>query len=213
MTRVALNHFVIILSAALSLLPAPGRAQAGRSAPTPLLPGGDPHAPVNVNADKLEYSGKEQKAVYSGHVVARQGNGSLRASTLTIYFAGNAANAGLGFASAGPSAVDRMEASGPVTITQDDQVGVGDSAAYDKSHDSVVLTGNVSLTQGPNIVKGDKLIYDLATGQAQVVGRVTSLFIPGQDSSGTGGLPSAAAKPGSADRARTRPVSRNPTHL
>jgi len=30
------------------------------------------------------------------------------------------------------------------------------------------------------VVQGDRLIYDLRSGQAQVVGRVTSLFVPGQ---------------------------------
>jgi lipopolysaccharide export system protein LptA len=165
---------------------------------SPLLPGGDAHAPVNVNADRLEYFSKLQKAVYSGHVFARQGDGSLRASTLTIFFdktqgPGQAS----GLAGTGGSQVTRMVATGPVTIVQKDEVGVGDSATYEKAQNTVVLVGDVSLTQGPDVVKGDRLIYDLGTGQAQVLGRVSSLFIPG-----SGGPNSKVAKPAQSERPR-----------
>jgi lipopolysaccharide export system protein LptA len=113
-------------------------------------------------------------------VVAKQGEGSLRASALTIVFLPSAGDGAAepGVAAAG-SQVTRMEAAGPVTITQRDQIGVGASANYERASNTVTLSGDVSLTQGPDIVKGDRLIYNLTTGQAQVVGRVTSLFNPG----------------------------------
>lgn len=156
---------------------------AKAAGPSPLLPGGSANAPVNVNADKLEYFSKQDKAVYSGHVVARQGGGSLRASRLTIFFT-QAGPTAIGAhdpamsANAG-SQVRRMEAAGPVTIVQKDQIGTGDSGVYDRAQNKIFLNGDVSLTQGPNVVKGDRLIYDLGTGRAQVVGRVTSLFVTG----------------------------------
>jgi lipopolysaccharide export system protein LptA len=184
-------------------------AQKERAA-TPLLPGGDAHAPVSVNADKLEYFNKEQKAVYSGHVFARQGDGSLRSSTLTIFFVGanqGAPGTAAGAGAPGGSQVTRMEAAGPVTIVQKDQVGVGDSATYQRAANEVILIGNVSLTQGPDVVKGDRLVYDLKTGQAQVLGRVSSLFIPGN--SGPGASETKSPRP-SRKKARTVPAKDAP---
>lgn len=79
--------------------------------------------------------------------------------------------------------IRRIEAAGPVTVTQVDQVGTGDSGVYDKSENKVYLIGNVVLSQGPNVTKGErdsKLVYDLDTGYAQVIGgRVNSIFTPG----------------------------------
>jgi lipopolysaccharide export system protein LptA len=188
----------LLICSVLQAAPAPAFAQRAAGS-SPLLPGGDPHAPINVNADRLEYFSKEQKAIYSGHVLARQGAGTLAASVLTIFFvsADGPGGASAGATDATRSRVKRMEAAGPVTITKDNQVGVGDSAVYEQAQNTVVLSGNVSLTQGPDVVKGDKLIYDLNTDQAQVVGRVTSLFIPGQ----IGATPTKPVRP---DHRKTR---------
>ena len=78
-----------------------------------------------------------------------------------------------------------MEAAGPVTVIQKDQVGTGDSGIYDKTENKVYLIGNVTLSQGPNVTKGDKLTYDMEKGTAVVEGeRVKGLFIPGSGPAG-----------------------------
>ena len=88
-----------------------------------------------------------------------------------------------------------MDAAGPVTIIQNDQVGIGDSAIYDKVENKVYLIGHVSLSQGTNITTGDKLTYDLTTSQAQVEGgRVQSIFTPG-----TGDIDAPKDKPAKGD--------------
>jgi lipopolysaccharide export system protein LptA len=164
-------------------LAAAGAAQAQQS----FLPGGNSHAPVNINADKLDYFDKEQKLVYSGNVVARQGEASLRSATLTIYMNGNPAKSHgeAAPAATGNDQVRRMEARGSVTIVQKDQVGTGDEGLYDRAENKVYLIGNVTLSQGSNVVKGAKgakLVYDLSTGQAHIIGGVTSIFTPGSGS-------------------------------
>ena len=47
----------------------PGAAATKPAAPTPLLPGTNAKAPISIEADKLVYFDKEQKAVYSGNVI------------------------------------------------------------------------------------------------------------------------------------------------
>ena len=175
------------LALVLVALCAAGPALAQKSGP--LLPGGNSKEPIKVDADKLEYFSKEQKAVYTGGVVAKQGATTLRSSTLSIFFTREqkdknaAAEPGGkdqgGLPDASGSQVSRMEAEGPVTITDKDQVGTGDRGWYERAENKVYLVGNVSLSQGPNIAKGEKLVYDLTTGQAQILGRVSSLFVPG----------------------------------
>ncbi|MDB5572666.1 MAG: Organic solvent tolerance protein OstA [Hyphomicrobiales bacterium] len=193
------------LAVALALcLAAPGPALAQKAGP--LIPGGNSRAPVSIDASKLDYFDKEQKLVYSGGVVARQGEASLKATTLTIFFnkdknddeAGAApapkpaaGGAGVG----GDNQVKRMEAAGPVTITSKDQVGTGDRGVYDRAENKVYLIGNPVLSEGPHIIRGDaqsRLIYDLTSGRAQITGgRLQSIITPGGNSS----LGGAAGKP------------------
>lgn len=163
--------------------------QAVAQRDTRLLPGGNARAPITVDAEKLDYFDKEQKLVYTGAVVAKQGDATLKSTALTIFLAAapgqagqpaEGASAGIG----GNSQVSRMEAAGPVTMVSKDQVGTGDRGVYDKSENKVYLYGNVSLTQGANVIKGQKdsrLVYDLDSGRAQVMGGVSSLFTPGSD--------------------------------
>jgi len=170
-------------------------ATAATSTPQMLLPGANAKQPIAIEADKLIYYDKEQKAVYSGNVVAIQGDVKLTCSTLTIYMERNAAPrksdeaatgdaaASDGAPSAGASSVKHMDCAGPVTVLSKTQVATSDSGAYDKAQNKVWLIGNVTLSDGGNVTKGDKLTYDLATGQATVdTGsdhqRVKGLFIP-----------------------------------
>ncbi len=156
-----------------------------------LLPGASSKDPISIEAGKLDYFDKEQKLVYTGQVVAKQGQSTLRASVLTILFSksekGEAASS-TGDAKMTGSSVRHMEAAGPVTIVSKDQVGTGEKGAYDKDENKITLTGHVTLSQATNAIKGDKLVYDLTTGQAQVSSNsntpVFSVFTPGASAPG-----------------------------
>ena len=168
---------VVLLAAVMSGLAgawSPVAAQAPRGQ---VLPGGKSNQPVNITAAKLDYFDKEQKLVYTGDVVATQGDSRLKASALVIYLLPKEDGAASG--TTGNTQVRRMEAAGPVTMTSKDQVGTGESGIYEKGDNKVTLIGNVVLTQGPNVTKGDKLVYDLTTAQAHVSGtHVVSMFVP-----------------------------------
>ena len=69
-------------------------AQAAPNKPTqgsPLLPGGNSKEPISIEADKLVYFDKEQKAIYSGNVVAIQGDTRLTCSIMTVHMTKTAA--------------------------------------------------------------------------------------------------------------------------
>ena len=60
-------------------------ALAQKANPAPVLPGGNSKEPINIDAAKLDYFDKEQKLVYTGNVVATQGESKLKATTLVIF--------------------------------------------------------------------------------------------------------------------------------
>ena len=195
-------------------------AQAAVNKPTqgaPLLPGGNSKEPISIEADKLVYFDKEQKAIYSGNVVAIQGDTRLTCSIMTVHMtktaAAGAPAAGApaaGAPAAGPpavkvadagpapsaesSSVSHLDCAGPVTVLSKTQTATGDSAVYDKPQNKIWIFGHVTLSDRGNVTKGDKLTYDLTSGQATVdtggtSGRVKGLFLPGSSDD------AAAAKP------------------
>ena len=181
-----LNRHALVGAFALATFCTPAAAQKAG----PMIPGGNSRAPVSIDAGKLDYFDKEQKLVYSGGVVARQGDATLKAPELVIFMSNNEGGARAAAGNSGPMGADsqvrRMEASGPVVITSKDQVGTGDRGVYDRAENKVFIYGNPVLTEGAHVVRGDaqsRLVYDLASGRAQVTGgRVQSLITPSQSS-------------------------------
>ncbi len=170
--------FAIALGLAASLVTAASQAK-GPS----VLPGGNAKEPITIEANKLDYLDKEQKAIYSGNVVAKQGDSTVRSSLMTIFLD----KSGTADPSAAPAAptdngqIKRIELGGPVTIASKDQIGTGDEGVYEKASNTFVLTGHVVLTQGKNVQSGDKLTYNLTSGQAIITGgRVKGIFVPGE---------------------------------
>jgi len=148
-----------------------------------VLPGGNSKEPISIEANKLDYLDKEQKAIYSGNVVAKQGDSTVRSSLMTIFLdkSGSADPAAAPAAPTDNGQIKRIELGGPVTISSKDQIGTGDEGVYEKASNTFVLTGHVVLTQGKNVQSGDKLTYNLTSGQAIITGgRVKGIFVPGQ---------------------------------
>lgn len=133
-----------------------------------MLPGAGNKDPYTVDASKLDYFDKEQKLVYTGDVIATQGQTKVRGTVMTIYLA----------KTGDQSDVRRVELKGPVTVAQKDKVGSGDSGVYDKGENKWYLKGNVTLTQGTTVTQGDLLTYDLGTGRATVSGGARTVLTP-----------------------------------
>ena len=77
----------ILVLATLNAQAAPNKPMQG----SPLLPGGNSKEPISIEADKLVYFDKEQKAIYSGNVVAIQGDTRLTCSIMTVHMTKTAA--------------------------------------------------------------------------------------------------------------------------
>jgi len=187
---------LLVASAALAAQKPAPKPSASPSPDSGLFPGGSSKDPISIEADTLNYSDKDSKAIYSGNVVLIQGPTKLTCSVMTLFIdkgpptpapgatpAPSPTPAAAGAASSSTtSQVKHMDCAGPVTVVSKTQTATGDSAVYDKPQNKVWLFDHVTLSDGPNVTKGDKLTYDLLTGHAIVEtkskSRVWSEFVP-----------------------------------
>ena len=167
MTRL---RFLLLIPALAAVAPASGQ-QSGRS-------GFNSNAPVDVEADRIEVQDRADRAIFSGNVIARQGNMTMNAARLTVAYTDT-------------SGVDvqRLEASGGVTLRTPSETARGNFAIYDVNRRIVTLTGGVHLTQGQNRVQGGRLVLDLNSHRAVMdgggsTGRVSGRFTVPQRQSG-----------------------------
>ncbi|HEY5795164.1 MAG TPA: LptA/OstA family protein [Bosea sp. (in: a-proteobacteria)] len=207
-----------VAGAILACVPQDGFAQArarggGGAASSPLGGlGGDSKEPIKIDADKLDVLDKDNKAVFSGNVVAVQGETTVRCTVMTVFYEGRGGQGAAGAkpapapaaAGAAPgqsndSSIKRIECKGPVTVVSKTQAATSDNAVFDRANNTVVMTGNVALNDGPNITRGEKLTYNTVTGVANVEtnkgGRVQGFFVPNSTEAAKPAAGATPAKP------------------
>lgn len=144
----------------------------------PAVSMGQGSGPIRIEADSLEVRDKDKAATFSGNVVVRRNDSTIRAAKMTVFYAGgNSAPSTAGMPSA-EQQVKRIEMAGNVVFVQKDQQGSGDNAVYDKTNETLTMSGNVTLTQGQNVAKGQKLIVNMRTGGAKLEGRPRMILVP-----------------------------------
>ena len=78
------------------------------------------------------------------------------------------------------SGVERLEASGGVTIVSGADAAESETADYRVQDRVIVMSGAVTIVQGPNTLSSDKVTINLETGTAQMEGRVRTVLQSGQ---------------------------------
>jgi lipopolysaccharide export system protein LptA len=126
------------------------------------LKGHNANAPVDVDADRIEVQDRSDRAIFSGNVKVRQGGLSLYAARLTVAYSG-----GL---SGGSPSIQRLDASGGVTVRSASETARGNFAIYDLNRRLITMIGGVTLNQGANIVRGGRLVIDLNSGRSVIDG-------------------------------------------
>lgn len=155
------------------------QAQEGVSA----LKGHDSKAPVDVTADRLEVQDRADRAVFAGNVLARQGDLSLRTARLT-----------LAYASQDGIDINRIDASGGVTVTSPSETARGDFAVYDLNEGLITMVGNVRLERQGSFLNGGRLTIDLDTGRAVMDGGLRGVNQAGGRVSGRFTVPKSKPK-------------------
>jgi lipopolysaccharide export system protein LptA len=149
--------------ASLLAVPASGQALKGHNA----------NAPVDVAADRIEIQDRADRAIFSGNVRVNQAGLSLSAARLTVAYAKGGSNV----------SIERLDATGGVTVTSASETASGDVAIYDLPRRLITMVGGVTLRQGQNHVNGGRLVIDLNSGRAVVDGSA----VGGNSATGTGG--------------------------
>lgn len=148
----------LMAAAALSLALGAG-AMAATQERGSALAGHDINAPVDVAADRIEVQDREDRALFIGNVVVRQAGLTLTTERLRIAY-----SSGQGIE------IDRLDASGGVTVRSANETARGDFAVYDLDRSIITMVGNVRLAQGRSELMGSRLTIDLASGRAVMDG-------------------------------------------
>lgn len=189
---------LIAALAVLATLAGPAMAQGKKGSGEGALGGiGSSKEPISIDADRLDVFDKEGRAVFTGNVVAVQGETNMRCTEMEVFYEskrgekgggkpGQTAAAGTSDAQpaggglAQDSNIKKILCKGPVTIKTAKQTATGDRAEFDRVANKVYLTGNATLADGPNVTRGQRVVYNLTTQVANVEGgRVRALIVPG----------------------------------
>jgi len=127
----------------------------------------DTSQPVEVTADQLAVNQTDGTATFTGNVVVIQGDLRLGATTVRVEYATD-----------DRTRVERIVASGGVTLVSADEAAEAKDAVYTVANGQVVMTGDVLLTQNGGTIAGQKLSVDLKTGTGQMDGRVRTIISP-----------------------------------
>jgi len=136
---------------------------------------------------ELEVRQNEQQAIFTGNVMARQGDINMKSQRMTVFYKGGSNETG-GSAGGAMAArgISRIIAEGEVLFTSPEETAQSARANYDVDGGTITMTQNVVLTRGQNVLTGNDLVYNLATGKSILnapgggsgSGRVKGLFIP-----------------------------------
>jgi lipopolysaccharide export system protein LptA len=133
--------------------------------------------PITIKSNDLAADNKGKTAVFSGKVVAKQGDLTIFCDKMTVYYGTNQGD------------VDKIEADGNVRIVQENRTGLASHAVYESKQGKITLSGgSPKVMQGADTVSGEIITY----------------FIDDERSSVTGGRVEAVIHPKSKNEARPK---------
>lgn len=147
----------------------------------------DSSQPIEISADQLEVLQQQQQAIFSGNVIAKQGNINMKAARMLVYYKNG--GSGNGGADGAVKGISRIDADGGVFFSSPRETAQSSRATYNVDAQTIQMLGDVTLTRDKNILKGTQMVYNLATGRSVLSaagasgatgGRVRGLFVPNQ---------------------------------
>lgn len=132
----------------------------GAAAHAQALANHNSNAPVDFAANSIEVQDRADRVVVSGNVRVTQAGLVLTAQRMTV-----------AYTRSGGTDVNRLDATGGVTVVKGDETAKGNVAIYDLDRRLITMVGNVELRQRGNHLRGGRLVIDLTSGRATVDGR------------------------------------------
>lgn len=126
------------------------------------IAGHNSDAPVNYAADRIELQDRQNRVVLSGNVQIDQAGLRLSAARTLV-----------DYSDAGSLSIQRIMATGGVTVARGTERARGNVAVYDFNRRIITMAGDVRLNRGNDTLNGGRLVIDLRTGVSSVDGRAS----------------------------------------
>jgi len=152
----------MLICLATSLAPAASAPNAARKDRSGL--------PITIKSNEMLADNKGKTAVFTGKVVAKQGDLTIYADKIVINYGDKKGD------------VEKIEASGDVRIVQENRIGLASHAVYDSKEGRITLTGNPKVMQGADSISGATITYYIDEDKSVVSGdghdRVNAVIHP-----------------------------------
>lgn len=124
--------------------------------------------PITIKSNELSADNKGKTALFTGKVVAKQGDVTIFCDKMTVYYG------------AVQGDVDKILADGNVRIVQENRTGLAAHAVYESKEGKVTLTGGApKVMQGADTVSGEVITYFIDEDRSNVTGgRVEAVIHP-----------------------------------
>ncbi|SEA25352.1 lipopolysaccharide export system protein LptA [Desulfuromusa kysingii] len=130
----------------------------------------DRSQPIVITSRQLEVLQQQRQSIFTGEVVAKQGEMTLYAEKLIVVFQQD------------QDQVERLDAIGGVRVLQLDRVATAEKATFHQMEETLVLVGDAEVTQGNNKVAGDEITVYLKDNRTVIKSleksRVKATIIP-----------------------------------
>jgi lipopolysaccharide export system protein LptA len=146
----------------------------------------DKGQPIQIQSDRLDAYQEKRVVIFSGNAVATQGDRTIKADRLLIYYKNRPGSPEKKDTSdiGATGDLERLEAQGRVTITETNRLVTGDHAVFYQDSQKIVMTGNAVMRDGKNIIKGGRIIVFLDEDRGVVESseskRVTATIYPNE---------------------------------
>ena len=176
--------FLRIKTVCLALLIASGYGFAQSEAPVGSVSAGEK---IHITANRLVASQNNQMVVFSGNVKAIHGKVTITSNSLNVFYTDPKNTSGK---KVNKDSIERIVASGNVTIEMEGKTAICDQAVYQTSTKAMTLTGeNTRIQSGDNYITGNTVTIYQDTGQIIVDGnetkRVNAVFQPDDNAMAT----------------------------
>ena len=135
---------------------------------------------IHIVSDRLEAFNEKKMAIFSGNVVATEGDKVINADQIYLYYKDNEKDRKLSKGNSESGDIDKIEAKGKVKITQGTKVVTGENAVYLNTDQKIIVTGNPVMKDGNNLIKGEKIVVlldeDRGIVESSGGGRVSATF-------------------------------------
>jgi lipopolysaccharide export system protein LptA len=122
--------------------------------------------PITIKSTQLSADNKGKTAIFTGKVVAKQGDITIFADKLTINYGDKKGD------------VEKIEADGNVRIIQENRIGLASHAVYESKVGRIILTGKPRVMQGADTTSGKTITYLIDDEQSIVTGDVVTTIHP-----------------------------------